>query len=357
METTTNYEVERVWRWLKWAYAISVSVFIYILQILMSLHGEPVELPLWGYILIFISLLLLWTLCEWIHHKLHVAKAKASIKLVLLQVVLSLAGSLLVYLLVYLLVRQGGKPIEGARELLEGEVVIVLLSIWMIFSCLTIIFLLGSYLIIHWKQSAVESQQLKKETALATYNALKSQINPHFIFNSLNTLHALIHEDPKGAAQFLEQLSEILRYTLQNRNSEVVPAREELAVTEAYLQLFKARFGKLFSYTIENNGQIDDFQIVSLTLPTLLENVFKHNVLSGEAPLLIKIRRENGYLIVENTKGAAKEAGHSLGVGLSNIRERYGLLGSEPVVVEDTASLFRVKIPLLHIMTYEDSNY
>lgn len=192
---------------------------------------------------------------------------------------------------------------------------------------------------------------------MATYNALRSQINPHFIFNSLNTLHSLIHEDPREATLFLEQLSEILRYTLQNRNNEVVSVREELIVTEAYLQLFKSRFGKLFNYTKESGELLQGFHLVSLSLLTLVENVFKHNVLSEEAPIMIEIRKEEDYLVVENTKGATKEATPSLGVGLSNIRERYSLLGSEAVIVEDTASYFRVKIPLLHIMAYEDSNH
>ncbi|WP_017729735.1 sensor histidine kinase [Nafulsella turpanensis] len=356
MKNTTKQEIQRVWRWLKWAFAISISIFLYLLQVLISLLGEPVDLPLWGFILISFSFLLLWLLFEWIHHQLHAVKAKPGVKLLLLQVVLSLAGGMLLFFLAYLIVEQFKNSIIEVKEALEGEVVIVLLFVWLMMSILTISMLLGSYLVLHWKQSAVESQKLKKETALANYNALKSQINPHFVFNSLNTLQSLIHEDAEKATSFLEQLSEIMRYTLYNRNKEVVAAREELIITEAYLRLFKSRFGELFNYTKESEESLEGFHLVSLSLLTLVENVFKHNVLSEEAPLMIEIRKEEDYLVIGNTRGAAKEA-NSLGVGLHNIRERYNALGSEEVIVEDTASYFRVKIPLLNIMTYEDSNH
>ncbi|MFD3002628.1 sensor histidine kinase [Pontibacter toksunensis] len=357
MKKATNQEVQGVWRWLKWTFAISISVFLYLLQVLISLMGEPVDVPFWGFILITFSILLLWFIFEWIHYQLHAVQAKPSAKRLLLQVVLSLSGGMLVFLPAYLLVKQLEKNGIVAKGAIEGEVVIVLFVVWLTLSILTISMLLGSYLVIHWKQSAVASQKLQKESALATYNALKSQINPHFIFNSLNTLHALIHDNPREATLFLEQLSDILRYTLQNRNNEVVSAREELSVTETYLRLFKSRFGSLFHYAKESGELPDGLHLVSLSLLTLVENVFKHNVLSEEAPLMIEIRKEADYLVVENTKGAAKEATYSLGVGLSNIRERYRSLGSEPVVVEDTASYFRVKIPLLHIMAYEDFNH
>lgn len=152
MKNATNQEIQGVWRWLKWAFAISVSVFLYLLQVLVILLGEPIDLPLWGFILMSVSILLLWFLFEWTHHKLHAVKAKPSVKLLLMQVVLSLAGGMLVFILAYLIVKQFESfNIIELKGAIEGEGVIVLLGVWLIMSILTISVLLGSYLIIHWK--------------------------------------------------------------------------------------------------------------------------------------------------------------------------------------------------------------
>ncbi|AHM61612.1 putative two-component sensor histidine kinase transcriptional regulator [Flammeovirgaceae bacterium 311] len=357
MEKQANREVRNTWRWLKWIFALGAGSFMLILLVLTSMFREPIGLSPFGFIWLSVSLLLLWLLFEWIHHKMHAVHAKPVVKRILQQVLLSLTSGMLVFLGIYLVVKQYENQFMGANDPITPVHVAMTLGIGLILSILTLSILLGSFLILHWKQSAVESEQSKKEAALANFNALKSQINPHFIFNSLNTLQSLIYESPKDAALFLEQLSDILRYTLQHRNNELVPAPEELAVTEAYLQLFSSRFGKFFTYSTANPAAVEGFYLISLTLPTLIENIFKHNVLSEDTPMRIRIRKEGDHLLVENSRGAAREAKHSLGVGLQNLRERYGLLGSELLVVEDTPDLFRVRIPLLHMIAYEDSNH
>lgn len=357
MDKEASLEVHQAWRKLKWTFALGAGFFMYSLLIVGSTFCAPIGLSVQGFVWFSFTLLLLWVMFEWIHKRMHPVQAKPVIRVVLRQVLFSVAAGVVLFVFVYLAVKQSDSVFFGSDDPILLEHVAMTLGVGLIMSLLTLCILLGSYLIIHWKQSAVESEQFKKETAVATYNALKSQINPHFIFNSLNTLQALIHEAPQDAGAFLGQLSDILRYTLHHRNNETVPAKEELTVTEAYLRLFASRFGKFFTYHIGPRQDFDDFCVVSLTLPTLIENVFKHNVLSEEVPIRIRIRREGDYLVVENTKGARKIAVHSLGVGLSNIWERYHMLGSAPVIIEDTAGSFSVKVPLLQVVAYEDSHH
>lgn len=208
------------------------------------------------------------------------------------------------------------------------------------------LFMHGREFLIEWRRSAVEAELYQKESMQATYESLKSQVNPHFLFNSLNALTNLVYEDQDKAAKFIKQLSEVYRYVLDTRDKEVVTLAEELKFLESYAYLQRIRFGDklLISISIQN----ERFRVAPLALQMLLENAVKHNEVSEENPLEIKVHQIGDTVLVENSLRKRMRLGEdSAGMGLDNIRKRYQFLTDRPVVVRETSTQFSVSIPLL----------
>ncbi|MFM8913311.1 MAG: sensor histidine kinase, partial [Flammeovirgaceae bacterium] len=200
--------------------------------------------------------------------------------------------------------------------------------------------------LIQWRQSAVNTERLQKESAQAQYESLRNQVNPHFLFNSLNALTNLVYEDQDKAAKFIKQLSEVYRYVLETRDKELVPLQDEVKFLESYLYLQQIRFGnklKLDVNLLNVSGQV-----APLALQMLVENAIKHNVIAEDRPLTIRVVKNDGYLVVENTlqKKAVRTEGTS-GVGLENIRKRYAFLTDKKVTVQSSDSGFKVELPIL----------
>ena len=191
----------------------------------------------------------------------------------------------------------------------------------------------------------LESETLKKETSEAQYEALRKQINPHFLFNSFNVLSSVIETDQKLAVHFVEQLSKVYRYLLKTQDLKVVPLEEELDFIESYIFLLRIRFGDNLQF--EKNISALENNIPPSTLQLLIENAIKHNEVSKQNPLTILLERSNGTLIVKNNKNpkAKKEASEM--VGLANIKKRYQLLGAIPPAIEDNAEEYIVKLSLI----------
>lgn len=200
--------------------------------------------------------------------------------------------------------------------------------------------------LMEWRQAAIEAEQMKSEQLKWKYQGLKEQLNPHFLFNSLNVLSNLVYEDPDHANSFIEKLSKIYRYVLDVQYEELVPLDEELAFAKNYLELQELRFGTKLSYVIK----VDDsakYSLPPLTLQLLLENAIKHNSATKEKPLVISIKQTDNELKVVNTfSPRAKLPGES-GIGLNNVEERYGFLTDQKVVIEQNESNFEVILPLL----------
>ena len=152
--------------------------------------------------------------------------------------------------------------------------------------------------LLSWKKAALDAEAMQKESITAKYESLKSQVSPHFLFNSLNALTNLVYEDQDKAAKFIKQLSEVYRYVLDTRDKEVVPLEEERKFLNSYLFLQQIRFGE----KLELNIQLDGVKsmVAPLVLQMLVENAIKHNVISEENPLRIKIHMDEGYIEVEN---------------------------------------------------------
>ena len=205
----------------------------------------------------------------------------------------------------------------------------------------------GAAFIHLWKQSLIQAEQHKSANLTAKYEALNAQINPHFLFNSLNVLSSLVRSDADKAEHFIQGLSEVYRYVLAVRNEPTVPIAQELEAMYAYAKLVQTRFG---AERLQLDVQLDETtggRIVPLALQMLIENAVKHNGATRSAPLRISVSREDDHFVVRNNRVKLFEQPAGSGIGLENIRERYRLNGVADIVVEETADAFTVKLPVL----------
>jgi len=207
---------------------------------------------------------------------------------------------------------------------------------------------LGFELLNQWRHSLAESERFQKQHAEARLEALKAQINPHFLFNSLNTLSALIHEDPDQAGRFLRNISKVYRGILEARSKDLIELSEEMERTRDYIQLIETRFQGSVSVEIELSPQTLNSRLIPLSVQMLVENAVKHNRASIEEPLRVRISTPSlDQLSVRNDFRPKKTLEPSTKIGLENIRDRYAhLVGREPKIVSDE-SYFEVILPLV----------
>ena len=203
-----------------------------------------------------------------------------------------------------------------------------------------------------YRKALLETQQLKQENMLSQLESLKSQVNPHFLFNSLNTLAALIPENADLAIEFVQKLSRVYRYILEITDMSTVSLREEVVTLKAYLFLLQIRFGRNLTVHLELPEERLDDHIVPLALQMLVDNAVKHNVISTQRPLWIELRLEGEQVIVRNNLQTKNNPDESTGLGLPNIRNRYQLLVGKPIDVIVTARTFTVSLPLLPAPAY-----
>lgn len=197
------------------------------------------------------------------------------------------------------------------------------------------------------QQEVVRVAQLQKETFRAQLEALKNQVDPHFLFNSLNVLGSLIHLDPDRAVQFLGQLSDVYRALLDAGAHPLVPLGREMALVRAYAHLMETRFGAALRVEWHVAPAWEQALVPPTAVQMLLENAIKHNGFSNRKPLLIKISAADGLLVVENNRQPRTDAVASTHTGLQNIRSRYHHLTDRPVQIEPTPGAFIVRLPLL----------
>mgnify|MGYP005990433929 CR=1 FL=1 len=198
------------------------------------------------------------------------------------------------------------------------------------------------------QKQKIKEQKVIAGTASAKFDALKNQLDPHFLFNSLNVLTSLIEENPENAQRFTTSLSKIYRYVLEQKNKDLVSVDQELQFAKTYMSLLKMRFEDSLVFTIPEQANNPESKVVPLSLQLLLENAVKHNIVNSNKPLHITIYEENGFLVVENNlqiKQVVKSS--SSGVGLSNIKQRYGLLTNKKVSIIESKELFKVALPML----------
>ncbi|MFA7274324.1 MAG: histidine kinase [Crocinitomicaceae bacterium] len=200
-----------------------------------------------------------------------------------------------------------------------------------------------------WKNHLVKNEKLEKENSQAQLEVLKNQVNPHFFFNSINTLISVIPEDPTTAVKFAENLSSVYRYILQMKDKEIVSLEEEFNCIEAYKYLLKIRFGDHLIFHCDDHKDFIGKFIVPLSVQMLIENCIKHNVVSKTHPLEIRIRLTEDYLSVSNKIQPKIQPEESTKVGLENIQKRYELLMEKSIEIVHTAESFEVRLPIVKL--------
>ncbi len=206
---------------------------------------------------------------------------------------------------------------------------------------------LARYLLKQWHQSKLQQETFDKEKAQFNLELLRNQINPHFLFNNLNTLSSLIYEDQDKASDFLRMLSKVYRNILEYKNKETVTLSEELAFFENYYQLLSIRFNEMILVEKNIDESMMQKQMIPLTLQLVMENAIKHNVVSKNHPLKITIETKSNYLFVSNVIQKKESLEFSSGLGLKILSSRYAYLSDSPFEVIKTDSTFTLKIPLL----------
>lgn len=197
-----------------------------------------------------------------------------------------------------------------------------------------------------WKRSFVHAEKLKVEMMAYKYESLRNQINPHFLFNSLNVLSDLVYDDQTLAVKFIQQMSDLFRYVLDSRDKELVPLKDELEFMGSFTFLLKTRFED--KMIIENSVQAkSDEYIVPMTLQLLIENAVKHNEVSEAFPLRISLRKNCDYLEVENDVQPKNVGEDSKKTGIKNIIQQFAFFSDKPIEIISSEKSFLVRVPIL----------
>ncbi|MBL7858007.1 MAG: histidine kinase [Cyclobacteriaceae bacterium] len=261
------------------------------------------------------------------------------------RIIFQLALGILLGALVRALIYFFGEPLLPFR--LDS---LFLAATWFIYILAPTLVNLGfftNYFLNRWKDSLVQTERLEKEKSQVQFDNLKNQLNPHFLFNALTSLNTLIFEDQKLASEFLQQLSKVYRYVLQNKDKNFVSVKTELDFIRHYIQLLETRFRGSLTISVQISAQAHEQAIVPVTLQILIENAIKHNIMDREKPLVIEILTIGDYLVVSNNLQVRKVVESSNKQGLENLKALYRFLTTKPVLVESGEDRFYVKVPLL----------
>ena len=230
------------------------------------------------------------------------------------------------------------------RSILQASTAIISLNFYVMFQAIYE----GIYYLNKLHETEQRAKDLERENTQSQLETLKNQINPHFLFNSLNTLSAIIPEDAELSVAFVDKLAYVYRYILEIREKEIITLEEELEYIKSYLFLLKIRFGENFQVSMDLDDEAKKKKIVPLSLQILIENAIKHNVVSKKKPLHIEIlTKDNNKLVVKNNLQKKNSIIQSTHVGLQNISNRYKLLSGDSIEVEESAEVFQVVIPLI----------
>ena len=253
---------------------------------------------------------------------------------------------IIVYLVLSLFFKIKFPHYFGYDELMFRQTVIV----GIIFSLLITAVFAAAYFFYRWNDARLKSLEMEQLTTQAQLDALKLQLDPHFLFNNMSILTALIEDQPNVAVSYVTKLSSIYRYMLMNRIQNVIHLKEELEFIKSYLFLYQIRYGSGISVQIDDVSKSVRFGLPPLTLQLLIENAIKHNVFSTDSPLHIHIYfPADNLLIVENNKMPKAIPELSTRMGLKNIIERYRLMNRQIPVVTDNVKFFRIEIPLIDL--------
>jgi two-component system LytT family sensor kinase len=229
-------------------------------------------------------------------------------------------------------------------EYMKTTILLLLLQILVIIYIFSVI--TGIEFFKKWKEGLIRQESLQRKAVELQLETLKNQVNPHFLFNSLNTLTSLVHKDADKAVQFIIQLSDIYRYALENKNKSTVPWSTEKKFVENYISMQQIRFSSNLAVSI--NAPVDEkFGVVPLSVQMLVENAIKHNIITADDPLEISIYVENNFLVVRNKLQLKSSVEYSENIGLENIKQQYEILAGQKAEVSREDGFFTVKLPLI----------
>ena len=219
-----------------------------------------------------------------------------------------------------------------------------------LFTVIAVIFITHVYetafLIKYREEDRLRVAKLERSRAMAELEALKNQLDPHFMFNSLNTLSYLVEQDRNVALKFIEDLADIYRYILQNKQRALVQLSEDVEYLKRYYRLLQLRFGHSVHLDWDPPEQGDELFIPPISLQLLLENAVKHNEFDEHHPLEIEIRVRGNRLRFRNSKRGTMADAHSLNIGLDNLNERFKMTTDRPIAVSDGNNIFEVTLPI-----------
>jgi hypothetical protein len=202
----------------------------------------------------------------------------------------------------------------------------------------------------HWRKSELEMERYQKENMRSQLDSLKNHLDPHFLFNNLNILAALIDKSKDASKEFIHKFAEVYRSILKSKADDLILVSEEMDFIQSYIYLIKTRFEEHILFRVSISDKSKSKMLPPLTIQMLLENAIKHNVIKEGIPMEITVREDGDYLVVSNTLNKSMDDTSS-GTGLSNIRKRYAHFTDKPVDVNEVNGLFEVRIPMLEIET------
>ena len=245
------------------------------------------------------------------------------------------AEGLITILLALIVLIIGNLPFRPIFDLPTESIIISVL-----FNCFAV-------LLIEFYVNSRNNHELQKEYIKIQYRQLKSQINPHFLFNSLNVLVSLINKDSERASEYVKKLSEVYRYVLTYDMKDLVTLREELDFIKNYMEILILRFGKGLSFKIDVGNECLSYNIPPMTLQLLVENAVKHNIITPSCPLVIQIFTDEGALCVSNNVNPRNDVESSNGIGLNNLNEKYRFLANKGIDISVNESVYVVKLPVI----------
>lgn len=276
-------------------------------------------------------------------------KHKQSIAPLLIKIFLSFLIAISLYIFIGYIIDETGIFLSQVRGSNSNS-----LKAWLFLSLKVILFdaliILVKYLYDSYedkRQMEFENEFLKRENLNARHEALKQQVNPHFLFNSLNTLKSLVKRDAVHAVNFTSELSSVYRYMLLHQDKKVVALRDEIEFSKSYVYLLKIRFGDAINTRIEVSEDFLDSLMPPNTLQLLIENAVKHNALSIKKPLSISISTIDSFLIVKNNFQPKSSKAESSNLGLDNIRSRYMLINGKEIIIQQKEDCFQVMLPII----------
>ena len=335
-------------RWFRWMIFLMIGILVkFLLDVTYSLiyRNYPLFQPLLDYVyaitLAIVALEVNWTTRKSLARR--ILWEEQPYKRFFVQWAVTLVISLVVVYgssWLYTMLVNTAYYVNLLNEIILGIMILLVVASMNLFE-------LGLFLLEKWRFSLAELERFKKENAEFQFESLRAQVNPHFLFNSLNTLSSLVYESREKAEAFIRELSDVYRYILENRGNELVEFGKELEVARSYIYLVHLRFEENLNINVDVDESYYNQLIAPLTLQLLIENAVKHNIISQRKPLMVNVFIENQHVVVKNNLQRKTSKEYSSQLGLKNIRSRYSFLTDQNMEVIETTEEFIVKVPII----------